>query len=419
MESVFIYSLDACERRVLDANRISKYLSENNYKIVNNPTDADKIIFISCSAIDKMTEKSLDLIKKFQKYDAELIVGGCLPAIDKEELSTVFNGKTIITKDLDQLDLLFPENEIKCSSIKDANVLYPNLNKDKPLILLKNCIGKITTIRNMYIETKDYILKNLFGQKSLLYKWFQTKNPIFYIRISWGCLGNCSYCGIKKAIGTHKSKPLEQCISEFKNGLKAGYKNFVLTADDTGAYGIDKNNTLPELLDKITKIPGNYKISIQSLHPRWVVRYIDDLEKIIRRKKIIHIDIPIQSGSSRILKLMHRYSNIEEMKNAFQRLKKSYPNVLLITDYIIGFPTETVEDYEQTLNFINDNYFTGFIIPFSCKKGSKAEKIKPNISSQEVSRRVKFAKNYLRKKGYNVYVSGYTFLFDKEPSIKE
>jgi tRNA A37 methylthiotransferase MiaB len=215
---------------------------------------------------------------------------------------------------------------------------------------------------------------------------------MYRMRVSWGCNSNCSYCGIKEAIGPHKSKSIEKIIGEFRQGLNKGYKHFVINADDIGAYGTDINSSFAELLDKLTNISGEYDISIANLSPRWLIKYIDDLEKIFKRKKIMRLSVPIQSGSSRILKLMNRYPDTDKIKDAFLRLKTAFPKLSLHTHVILGFPTETDEDLKHTLYFIkNSNISAGQIKPFSCKAGSGAEHIVPKVSQEEIYKRSQYA----------------------------
>lgn len=223
--------------------------------------------------------------------------------------------------------------------------------------------------------------------------------------ISRGCTKNCSYCAIKKAIGPLISKPLDQCVKEFKKGLSLGYKDFVITADDVGAYGLDINSSFPKLLGKITSVEGDYNIEIQGLHPVWIVKYIDELEGILKRRKIKIIICPIQSGSSRLLKLMHRYHNTEKMKEVFLRIKKSFPDLSLETNYLVGFPTETDEDVEETLSFIKQvNFDACYVFPFSCKTGTMAEKIEPKIQKQEIFKRLEYVKEYFKNTDIPVHV---------------
>lgn len=421
MKKIYIYT-HSCKLRFLDASRVRSYFSHNNYKIVNKPKDADIIFFIGCAAIDYITDEALHMVKEFQKYDAELIVAGCLPNIEKEKLGDVFAGRTIDTKDLDKdpdkMDELFPENRIKFREIDDANISFQNLNEGKSVEAIKKIFRNMRWIENTYVRIKGHVLKNIMGEHSFFYNVL-IDEPMYRMRISWGCNCNCSYCGIKKAIGPHKSKTLEQCIEEFRNGLNKGYKHFMMNADDIGAYGTDINSSFTELLDKMTNIPGEYQISIANLSPRWLIKYIDDLEEIFKRQKIIRLGIPIQSGSSRILKLMNRFHDTEKIKEVFIRLKTAFPMLSLHTHIIVGFPTETDEEFKQTLSFIKkSNISAGQLNIFSRKTGAEAELIEPKISQDEIYKRLKYAKEFFKKVEYNVtYKSkGKVFLFDKMDS---
>jgi ribosomal protein S12 methylthiotransferase len=392
VKKAYLWS-NGCERRLLDKKRFSDYLFRNNYYITNKPEDANLIIVFTCSFIRRITNESLNKIIVFQKkYDAELIVAGCLPAIDKKKLGRIFKGKTIITSDLNKrmykIDDFFPENKLKFSEIDDANTY--NIFNDKSSFL-----------NNFYNKNKKHIFKFLFNRHSLYYSPLYEKS--FYIRISWGCLNKCSYCGIKKAIIPFESKSINKCIEEFKKGLKEGYKNFIISGDDTGSYGLDINRTFPDLLDAMISFPGKYNLTIRDFNPRWIVKYINDLEEIFRRNKIHYIDAPIQAGTTRILKLMKRYEQTEKMKDAFTRLKVSTPDLVINTHYILGFPTETEDEFKQTLSFIKDVSFDNIIvIPFSPKAGTIAETIEPKISDEEIMSRMEYTKKFFKNSGYHI-----------------
>ncbi|UCF49902.1 MAG: radical SAM protein [Thermoplasmatales archaeon] len=406
--------------RYLDATRISKYFARNNYKIVNKPKDADIIFFLTCGAFDHLSDESLRMVKEFQKYEAELIVGGCLPEIEKDKLNSVFQGRTINTKDLDKdpdkMDELFPENIVKFRDVDDANASFSNLNEGDFVGAVKNFLGNIGWLEKILVNFQTQIFKSVYGKNSFFYN-IMVDEPMYRMRISWGCNSNCSYCGIKQAIGTHKSKPLEKVLEEFKFGLKNGHKHFMMNADDIGAYGTDIGSSFSELLDKMTSIDGEYFISIANLSPRWVIKYIDHLEDLMKREKIIRIGVPVQSGSNRILKLMNRFHDKEKIKDALIRLKTVFPKLSLHTHIIVGFPTETDEEFKQTLDFIKDCKFSaGQLMPFSSKSGSEAASIEPKIPMDEINKRLIYAKSFFKKEGYSVkYKSqGRTFLFDKQ-----
>jgi len=419
MKKVYIQSRVGCGYRMLDAQRFCNYFLKNNHRIVHNPKEADYIIFVTCGISNAMAEICLGIIKKFNKYDAELIVVGCLPAIRPKLIAENFGGKIIVTDDLihnpDKIDQLFPENKIKFKYIDDPSIIEYQDNEGNLLQRLKNKINavemeKTSTLLGIItlsipIKIRRHILNNLLGENTVIshYNSILTHNSDYCIRVSWGCTGNCTYCGSKKAVGAHVSKPIEQILTEFKKGLRMGYKSFYISAEDVGSYGLDIDSSLPELLDKITEIEGDYEIFLGGLNPVWVVKYVDSLEKIFKKGKIQHMECPIQSGSSRILKLMHRYSNIEKIKDAYNRLRKSYPDLLLYPHIMLGFPTETDEDAEQTLSFIKEmNFNSGQVFNCSCIPGTEAVDIEPKVPKEVISERTKYVKKFLKREGYIV-----------------
>jgi len=400
MKKVFIYYKESyCIRRALDASKIFEYLKQNKYTLVDNPKDSDLILFITCASLDSATEFSLKKIREFQRYKAELIVAGCLPAIDPDDLKKIFNGRTLVTKDIDNISEIFPKTDVDFSSIEDANQTTNRLGISDSV---KGIFCKSNKIKNLYTKLKSHIIKNIFGQRSRFYKWAIKKDRLFIIRVSWGCSRNCSYCGIKNAIGPYKSKPLDVCIKEFKKGLVQGYSKFVINADDIGAYGLDIKSSFDELLDKLTDLPGDYKLSILDLSPIWAIKYSKEIANTLKRGRIDRIDIPIQSGNERILKLMNRYSDLEKIKQVFKRFKEAYEPLIIDTRLILGFPSETEMEFMDTLRAIREiDFFSGYIYPFSLKRGTEAYKIEPKISKKEMKHRAKIAKKYLKKLGYN------------------
>ncbi|MBU1940855.1 MAG: hypothetical protein KKC68_03705, partial [Candidatus Thermoplasmatota archaeon] len=272
---VYIRCIHGCIQRNLDAKKIGTYLSINNYCIVDDPLLADYIIFFSCGATDSQVKYSLKDIKKFQKFNAELIVSGCVPDIAPEKLQKIFSGTTISPKKLEQIDDIFPDNKIKLNTINEQHTKWLSIAHTegigRHLEFIKKITTKIPISKYFFIFIKKHVLKPFLSEMVLRI----TPRDIGYIiSISRGCIHNCSYCGIRKGIGPLISKPLNQCIKEFMEGLQKKNTQFVITADDIGPYGIDIGSSLPELLNEITKIPGDYTIKITGTHPGWIIKYI-------------------------------------------------------------------------------------------------------------------------------------------------
>lgn len=343
----------SCVRRNLDAKKISTYLILNNYSLVKKPSDADFIIFFTCGVSNLAADRCLKGIKNLQRYDAELIVAGCLPEISPGKVNKFFNGKILTTKNINDIDTILPYENIKLSDIEDEHLKW--VEADSLGIVgslfenIKKGIMQVKFIVNIYLFIKKNLFQKFFGGSFIS---FVPQNYGYTISISRGCIHNCSYCAIWKAIGKLESKPINQCIKEFKDGLSKGEKKFIISADDIGPYGIDIGTSLPKLLDEMTKIKGDYIIDIRGTHPKWIIKYIDELEPIFKRRKIKHLLLCVQSGNDRILKLMRRNYDIDSFVEVAMRLKKAEPDLKLRTHIILGFPSETRVEFEDTLKLV-------------------------------------------------------------------
>jgi len=379
MEKVYICTT-GCHRRYLDSQRIFNYLKVNGYEIVKNPKKSDYILFNTCAFKKEEEEFCLKKIQKLKRYGKKIIIGGCLPAINEKKLREIFTGPVFTPASINNIDEFF-NSKIKFKDIADANFL----------------LDKICSTDN-----KPFI-KNIFqfNYKFLEFFFDRAKGIIeknYFVRISQGCLGNCTFCGIKKAIGLLKSKSLEECVEEFKKGISLGYKNIIILGDDTGAYGLDINQTFPNLLEKFIKIEGNYKIYIFDFNPRWVIKYLEQLIPIIKSKKIFEIFCPVQSGSDKILTLMQRLHTVQEIKNALLTIKKTFPEIRIIGQFIIGFPGETEEDFEKTLNFIKEVGFTYTIpYPFFERPNTLACQLPNKVSPEIIKKRMAKIKKFLAR----------------------
>lgn len=413
MEKIFIYTCP-CERRRLDAKKVTNYFYQNNFEIINDPKKADFIFLFTCAIFDIVAKESFRKIREFKKYNGELIVAGCLPEIRKEELSKIFNGRVIVTKNLDEIDKLFPDNKVLFKDIDDANSFFRNyiqsdsfdisffdLDTSKLFILLVENLFKIKLLKKVLFKIEKHILTNIFINDPISRDSFNEK--IFQLRISTGCPNVCSYCNIKKAVGPLKSKPLDVLMKEYKKGLERGYKIFRVLGDDTGSYGLDIGKSFPELLDKIIKIQGDSIFIISGLNPKWAVKYKNEICEILKSKKIKKVDIPIQSGNSRILGLMKRYLDVDKINEVIKQYLKVYPDLIIETHCILGFPTETWEEFIDSLKFIkNNSIYSGYILQYSCDKNTVSGKIEPKVTDDEMLRRIKYAKQFLKEIGYSV-----------------
>ena len=168
-----------------------------------------------------------------------------------------------------------------------------------------------------------------------------------------------------------------------------------------GAYGIDMGLSLSDLLDRLSSIDGDYDLNIINLYPMWAVKYREEIRRNLDKMYIL--DIPIQSGNERMLKLMQRFHNVQRILSVFRDIKQtSNDRVKLGTD-IMGFFSESVAELKDTLKFVtNADMDLGTAIKFSCKRGIEAENIEPKVDSREIERRFRYAKKYFRRNGHSV-----------------
>lgn len=392
------FIIGACNRRQLDAQNIAVYFRKNGYRVVSKPSKADFIMLITCGVSIKREESSINRIKRLQKCKGKLIVCGCLPGINGKKLTDIFDGDIIPTSELPYIDQYFPKLITKYNSLEDSNKYFPFFKTIFSKRFLQTVKYKSEIFRALSLK---YILKVELPQivKNTIGKNRHYSKP-FSIRVSWGCNQNCAYCGIKFAIGHLRSKPIETCLNEFQKGLNLGYKNFEIIADDIGAYGNDTGKSFPDLLKQLFSVQGEYKFMIWNLSPVWLIRHQDNFSDILQQNKIGRIHYPIQSGSSRILKEMKRYNDVDKISESLLFIKKHAPGVVLSTDIIVGYPGETEEDLKLTLDMIKSTKIDGVgIFRYNDASNTIASNASEKIDAKVIKYRVMQAQRILRKAG--------------------
>lgn len=339
-----------CPESRIDSTRVKNFLIENGWTITDAVEEADLILFRACGLINRPIENSIQVIRKLnaeKKRNAQFIVWGCLPKSNIKALRTVYKG---ITFGEDEIDILDKILEAKKPIAKvTANSCMP-LFELKPVRL----IAKL----DAFFSNKFSIAKS---------------ESIFEIKASTGCLGNCSFCNVRRSRGLVHSKSIEEIITEFRNGLDKGFRYFGLLATDLGAYGRDLGHNLVDLLVELTKEKGDYKIGLRNINPYFLSEMFEELRPILASGKIWFLSSAAESGSDRILKLMHRKYQIQDFIECIRILNNEYPNILLRTQLIVGFPTETNEDFLMTKKLIDELKFDWVeIYEFSPNNGTPA-----------------------------------------------
>lgn len=361
---------NGCPENIIDSARVRIYLEENGWQIVDDPTTADLVLFNACGLTNSCADRSLSIIKELQKNaknDARVIVWGCLPKIDPEALRQVYQGPAFGERELHQLDEI--TGAVKPISEIIANEAGSRYRYEKYVGWQRGCRFLVNLLGSYYLR---------LGRKMDLHR--PDDSSVFYIKISTGCLGNCAYCAIRHSRGKIESKPLDKIMAEFRDGLSHGFKDFSLLGTDLGPHGRDLGYTLADLLGEMVREKGEYRIAVRNVHPYYLKQMLDELEPIFATGKIWYMGMACESGSNRILKLMRRNYTVEDFKECVRRVKRAYPDLIIRTQFMVGFPTETAQDYAESLRLLDEVKFDFVeVYRFSRRSGTAAEKMEGQV----------------------------------------
>lgn len=391
---VFVGCGWACPRRLMDIARLKSYFKLNGCRLVRSPEHADVLVYISCGFIEGFFEQALRTIEQLQRLPGTLIVGGCLWDIDAERTARVFSGRRFTTLDFAKIEQFFPEFTHRMDEIPDANSYDTTCVLDE--VSGTRTTRKRESLARRCVNALEWRIRR------------RLRRPAgdFKIRVSDGCDQRCTYCAHRVAIGPLRSKPLEACAEEFARGLKQGYRDFCITAMDTGSYGLDIGASLPELLDRLLRIEPRARLTLDEMNPRWVVKYGDPLVEFCRRGCIRRISMPVQSGHARVLRAMGRFRDVPALMSTVRRIKEAAPAVIFDTQIIVGFPSETEEEFQETLRFLHElgGDFV-YVHPYCESDRIAARRILPKCPPEETARRLREAVAFCEQNGiqYTAY----------------
>ncbi len=382
-------STNGCEEAQLSSMYAEQFFRKNGLTITNDSTEADLAVFFACG-LTKQTEKdSLVIIKKLKntiKPTARLLVWGCLQKINPRSLSAVYDGPAIGPMDTGFFETILEKTSIPFDTIS-ANTLVARETSEP------------CTRRYADVFTSVLMLPRKGVEKLRFMTGGAPEKTPFFIRVATGCTGHCVYCSERAAWGRIRSRPIDRIVSEFEWGLKKGYTRFFLVAADLGAYGIDIGCTLPDLFTKMIKRNDerNYKIILNQINPFHLKDLFCDLEETFASGKIQLVCSPVQSGSNRILKLMGRSYSAEEWREYMLRMNRKFPSIRLKTHFMVGFPTETAEDFRATLKLLDYPLFLDSmgIFKFSVRPTVYASRMPQRVSEETKElRRTKLLRKY-------------------------
>ncbi|MEG2322118.1 MAG: tRNA (N6-isopentenyl adenosine(37)-C2)-methylthiotransferase MiaB [Bacilli bacterium] len=346
-----------CQMNEHDSENIKAILENMNFVETSKIEDADLVIFNTCAIRENAHNKVIGLLGRIKhaKENKKIMVGfgGCMA---QEEVIV---------------------NQIK-EKYKWIDFVFGTHNINN----LPNLIIKAQAKQQVEVYSKQgEVIENIPVKRANKYK--------AWVNIMYGCDKFCTYCIVPYTRGKQRSRQPNYIIDEVKALIKEGYCEVTLLGQNVNAYGKDLNinYTMTNLLEEVA-LTGIKRLRFVTSHP-W--DFNDDMIDVIAKYDNImpYIHLPLQAGSNKILKLMGRRYTKEDYLVLFNKLKKAMPNCSITTDIIVGFPNETLEDFNQTLEVVNIcKYDAAFTFIFSPRIGTPASKMSDNISLEEKNRRL-------------------------------
>ena len=346
-----------CSKNLIDTEVTIGKFKNHNYKIVNNPKEADIIVVNTCGFIESAKEEAINTILEMAEYKKKrckfLIAMGCLVQRYYDEL----------LKALPEVDLFL--------KIEDYNKMW-----DK----IEGLIKQNKKSENLKKEFKMTALP-MFEEKEYLLREVATGNNYAYLKIGEGCSNMCTYCAIPYIRGLFVSRTMESILKEANKLAKCGIKEIIIIAQDTTKSGIDiyGKPMFSALLKEICKIDGIKWVRFLYSYPEGIT---DELIKTVKEEEKIckYFDIPIQHISNNILKKMNRKTSKENIENLIEKIRKQIPEVVLRTSLIVGFPGENEKDFEELYEFVQKTKFDKLgVFKYSKEEGTPASNMPDQI----------------------------------------
>lgn len=303
-----------CSASFADAEMISGLIVNGGHTLASSSKDSDLNLIVTCSVKDATANKMVNRIKRLKSKP--LVVAGCLAKAEP----------------------------------KSVQKFSPNASLMGP-----NSIGKTLQIIDHTLSgRKEIELEDSDVTKTGLPK--VRLNPVVgIVEIASGCMSDCTFCQTKLARGDLQSYRLGDIVRQVEYEVNDGCKEIWLTSTDNGCYGLDIGTTLPELVNKVAEIPKEFMIRVGMMNPMYMPKIKNDLVESFENDKVFKfLHVPVQSGSNDILHEMKRGHTAETFRDVVKRFRDRFDRFTISTDIIVGFPGETEQDFQDTIQLIKD-----------------------------------------------------------------
>ena len=356
MAKIFVEAY-GCSASFADSEMISGLILNGGHTLADDSSESDLNIIVTCSVKDATANKMIHRIKSLKSKP--LVVAGCFP---KAEKSTV-------EKFAENASLLGPN-----SLGKTLQVIDSTLNGRKQVSLEDSDLSKVGLPK------------------------VRLNSVVGIVEIASGCMSECTFCQTKLSKGDLSSYRLGDIVRQVQIEIKEGCKEVWLTSTDNGCYGFDIGTDLPSLVNAVVEIPDDFMIRVGMMNPMYMPRIKEALIESFNNDKVFKfLHIPVQSGSDKVLHDMKRGHTVNTFKEIVKRAKERFGDFTISTDVIVGFPSETEEDFQKTVNLLDETRPDVVnLSKYSARPGTEAAEWK-QIDVAEVKRRSKIIFEQINK----------------------
>lgn len=381
---------------VHESEKIAGILSGMGYLECKAPEDADVIVFNTCCVRENAEQHAfgnIGMLKKLKAEKPELVIAVCGCMTQQGN---------------------FSEKLLK--SYPYVDLVIGTFNIDK--------FGELLTKK---IESKKRLVEILEknGEISESVTPLRSSFPNAWVNVMYGCNNFCSYCIVPYVRGRERSRRADKIVAEIKGLVENGYKEITLLGQNVNSYGKDlkDGSSFSSLLDEIGKLEGKFRLRFMSNHPKDLTEeVVEAIERNSHACKAIHL--PVQSGSDRILKEMNRRYTVEDYLGKVAKIRDIIPNCAITTDIIVGFPTETEKEFEDTVSLVEKVRYDGaFTFVYSPREGTKAAamdgQIPADIKKDRIMRLVDIQNEINREESSKYVGSTVEILFEDYDEKKQ
>jgi threonylcarbamoyladenosine tRNA methylthiotransferase CDKAL1 len=341
---------DMCENNTFFLSKVRRYFQLNGHTVTNAGSDVDLVFIGGCAVTDVMRGRCEKTILKImqQPGQARFVVFGCLAAFPE-------GLRVLLGRESERFHIIPYESSHKLDELTQARIPYDTVSVSQ----LKGHV--------------PYQPRMGPGDS--------------YVMIAQGCVNKCSYCNIKKVKGNVASRQEEAIEGEVLALYDAGIGTVTLLADDCGSYGFDLGSDLPKLLLRLRRAAPDMRYKLYTVFPSLFLRYAEQLEPLFAEHRVPYVCLPVQSAALRVLGLMNRRYDPDDLAGAIKRLRALDPEVFVYSHFIFNFPTETWEEFEESIAF-SRHFDHCVFIGYGENSGTEAAGFFPKCDSQTLQAKV-------------------------------